>query len=312
MVEPGAGARLLTIGSRRVAGGGRGAGGGVRLHDERGEQREHPCDPVHADDRRETRERAVDLRIAAREPRETREHGAAQPFAEGPRARERERAVPGRRERPRVGRAAVPRMACAERPQPGRERRVQRQVQREQHERAARERRGHLAVHVHADVEPPDAADEVAEAERAARECGAAPARRARQLREKPDEYDELQPAAVRRRCEAERIGCAGEQRGRVVPARQRAAGCRREKAASRAGQDRIVHVKRKWASGCRRRGWRATVNPRARFRRDGSRAGCGARAARGPGAHRRAGSRTRGCRAAASRRGAARVRNDG
>ncbi len=198
-----------------------------RLHDERRDEREHPADAVDADDRRIARKRPVDLRVAAREPRKAGEHGAAQPFADGPRARERERAVPGRRERARVDRLAVSRVPRAERPEPRGERRIDRQIQAEQHERAARERRGHLAVHVHADVEPPDAGDEVAEAERAARGRRVLPARRARELREQPREHDELQPAAVRRRRERQRVRSTREERGRIVPDGQRTAGGR-------------------------------------------------------------------------------------
>ena len=120
---------------------------------------------------RESGERAVDLRVAAREPRKAGEDGAAQPFADRPCAREGERAVPCRRRTASRRSTAAPLrgVAGAQRHRCRRQSRIEREVQRKQHDGRAGERRGHAAVEMHADVQPPDARHEIAEAERASR-----------------------------------------------------------------------------------------------------------------------------------------------
>ncbi len=208
------------------------------LHDERRHERKHPADAIHARDRAISRERPVDLRITAREPRKAGEDEPAQPFAERPGARESERAVPGRNEARfggGIGEGSAAfvveaRAACHQRPHDRRRRRINREIQRKQRDGRGRERRGHAAVEVHADVEPPDARHEIAEAECPAGHRGAFPAARARKPGEEQREDDEFDPAAVRRRCERQRVERA-EDRGReVMPERERAcvAGCGR------------------------------------------------------------------------------------
>ena len=149
----------------------------------RGEPGDDRADAVDAERRRQPGERRIDLRVAARDPREAGQEDAARQLGEQPDGGEEQR-----------------RAAARARP-PARHRRhrrgeVERQERRERQHGERGEPRRQAAVAVHADVHPPGAGTEPADAEDEA-ERGRAPRRRAADAPGEQRDGDDLQRPEV-------------------------------------------------------------------------------------------------------------------
>ncbi|MNL02791.1 hypothetical protein D3C87_1233110 [compost metagenome] len=197
--------------------------------------------------------------VAAAQPREAREHHAAQPLAQRP----------GGAERQRRQHAVAPALG---QPVPGAagQRGPDRQIAGKQHHGQRGHPGRHLAVDMHADIEPPDPGQEPAQPERVARGGRRARARGIGQQRDQPGHRQDLEPPPVMGR-ERLRVGdaerCRHQQPEHSGSGPGAAAGLPGARRAGGAGLDFARHASAtaRWSVASRRTCSRCTCRASAR-----------------------------------------------